>query len=218
MNILLIDTSTCYCSAALAVGNDCISTVRYLPRKHNKFIINIINDLFIKAGIEKNDVDLLAYGVGPGSFTGIRLAASVMHAISLVTNKHVFGFSSLQAIAMFVYKTIFKSSLITVVLRAQSKYIYIGQYTFDNYCLSKIVFEKHLSIKHLKNFLMSTKYGILVGNIIEDINISFDVTKFYPDSKNMVPEVRNNYYNTLKKKKVITNAMPKYLHSLFEKK
>ncbi len=77
MKFLVLDTSTSYCSVALSVDGQVYGDTRHIPRQHNKYLLQMISDLFDKAGIDKKSLDFIAYGVGPGSFVGVRLAASV---------------------------------------------------------------------------------------------------------------------------------------------
>lgn len=202
MNVLLIDTSTSYCTATLAVDDYFFNNVQYLPMQHNNFLLDIVNSLIVKSGIDKHNIDLLAYGIGPGSFTGIRLSASLIYAIALVINKPVLGFSSMHAIATSVRnKLLFISSTpITIILHAMRGYAYLGQYrtnTFSNNLV--LVFEKCVSVKYLLEFLINYDCGILVGNSIENVNIDFDVINFYPDVKDLFFDIKKQYYDIIKK-------------------
>ena len=97
MNILVIDTSTNYCSIAVKANSKIITKTKYIPRQHNEYLIDMIDLIINNSGITKYQLDLLAYGVGPGSFTGVRLSSALMQAISFTIAKPVLGFSSMYA-------------------------------------------------------------------------------------------------------------------------
>ena len=98
MNILLLDSSTNYCSVSLKSNDNFFSETKYLPRKHNEYILYMIDSVISKAKITKTNIHLLGYGTGPGSFTGVRLSATLMHGMSFILRKPVLGFSSMSRI------------------------------------------------------------------------------------------------------------------------
>ncbi len=99
MKLLALDTSTEACSAALYI--DGRTSVRYeiAPREHSKLILGMLDALLAEAGIKANALDGLAYGRGPGSFTGVRIAAGTVQGIALGLDLPVVPVSSLAALA-----------------------------------------------------------------------------------------------------------------------
>ncbi len=84
-NTLCIETSTAHCSLALAVGEDIFSQQRKLERSHNEHILPMLSELFASAGLSKQDIQVIGFGAGPGSFTGVRIAASVAQGIAMAS-------------------------------------------------------------------------------------------------------------------------------------
>ena len=82
MKVLAIDTATEACSAALYFEGDIRQQYRIAPREHSHIILPMIDQLLAEAGISVSELDALAFGRGPGSFMGVRIAAGVTQGIA----------------------------------------------------------------------------------------------------------------------------------------
>lgn len=98
-NILVFDTSSAWCSVALSVQGVIYSVAEMQPRKHAQLIMPMIEDVCQRAGVKPAELDGIAFGKGPGSFTGLRIAISVAQGLSLATGARLYGISSLAALA-----------------------------------------------------------------------------------------------------------------------
>lgn len=98
-SILAIDTSTEACSVALIHNQQHFIKHEILPRQHTQHLLPFVDELLAKAKISLGDVDVFAYGRGPGSFTGVRIAASAIAGLAVSQNKKAWGISTLQALA-----------------------------------------------------------------------------------------------------------------------
>ena len=86
---LCIETSTAYCSLALADQNQMFCRHEKLFRRHNEQALPMLDDLYREAGIAVSDTELIGFGAGPGSFTGVRIAASVAQGIGMASGAMV---------------------------------------------------------------------------------------------------------------------------------
>lgn len=98
-NVLAIETSTAACSVALIYNEKSYSCHEILPQKHAHRVLEMVDELLAQAGINSNEIDLLAFGEGPGAFTGVRIASGVIQGLALGWNKPVIAVSSLLAMA-----------------------------------------------------------------------------------------------------------------------
>lgn len=102
MKILAIETATEACSAALAINNTEIERFEIAPRKHTELILPMIDELINEADIRIADLDAIAYGQGPGAFTGVRIAMGVVQGLAFAHDIPVIPVSSLAALAQHV--------------------------------------------------------------------------------------------------------------------
>jgi len=97
--ILALDTSTDAGSVAIWQDGKVLEDFQLLPRRQAQALLPQIKNLLNKAGIELKQVDALAFGRGPGSFTGLRIAAASIQGLALALDKPVIPVSTLEAMA-----------------------------------------------------------------------------------------------------------------------
>lgn len=128
MNILAIETSTEKCSAALVVekegrrvyfesvdSNSAAIDSQQTRRSSSNEILPMIDALLAEAALHPSQLTALAFGCGPGSFTGLRVAAGIVQGIALAHDLSVIPVSSLQAMAQSAYKTYGCSTVWTAI-------------------------------------------------------------------------------------------------------
>lgn len=99
MNILALETSTEYCSVALWQDGVVSEKSTLVGQKHSEMLISMLDEVLQQAGTKLSQMDGIAYGAGPGSFTGVRIACGVTQGLALGANLPVIGISTLQAVA-----------------------------------------------------------------------------------------------------------------------
>ena len=99
MNLLAIDTSTDFCSVAASRGEALFSRHEPAGQRQAERILDIINEVLREARLEIAQIQGIAYGEGPGSFTGLRIATGVTQGLALARGIDVVGVGTLLALA-----------------------------------------------------------------------------------------------------------------------
>lgn len=97
--ILAIDTSTDACSVAVAIDGQITERYEYAPRQHNQLLFGMLRELLPDGDLRSHGIDAIAYGCGPGSFTGLRIAASAVQGLAYTNDLPVVAVSTLAVIA-----------------------------------------------------------------------------------------------------------------------
>lgn len=99
MRVLALDAATESCSAALLSDGRLCVRERRQPRGHAELILTMVDEVLREAGARLDGLDALAFGRGPGSFTGVRLAVSVAQGLAYGAGLKVVPVSDLRAVA-----------------------------------------------------------------------------------------------------------------------
>jgi tRNA threonylcarbamoyladenosine biosynthesis protein TsaB len=99
LKLLALDTATEACSAALYIDGEIIQRYQLAPREHTSLILQMLDDCLAEGRLSLSDLDALAFGRGPGSFMGLRVAAGVVQGVSLAHDLPIVPVSTLASIA-----------------------------------------------------------------------------------------------------------------------
>lgn len=125
MKILAIETSTEACSAAIEIDGDRQQVYEFAPRRHAELILPMVDGLLNDAGISLQSLDGLAFGRGPGAFTGVRIATGIIQGLAYAADLPVAPVSTLAAIAQGVSE---RSEKIACAIDARMGEVYWGLY------------------------------------------------------------------------------------------
>jgi len=206
INILCVDTSTEACSVAVlcSTENEQIINDHFMlaPREHTQKILPTIEQVIKQSGLTLSDIDVIAYGRGPGSFTGVRIGISIAQGLAYGIEKPIVGVSTLQAMSQEAYKN------------NQAKHVYaaidarMGEVYFAHYCLADglmIVVDQEVVIKPddlLALTLHVESDSVLVGTgwkaypaLGEYFNTAKQLDIEFPNAKYMLDQVIQSVAN-----------------------
>ncbi len=124
MNILGFDTSTEACAVGVITDVECVSRFELTPRRHTECVLPWSEELLAQAEIDKTQLHAIAVGVGPGAFTGVRLAVSLAQGMALGLSLPMIGVSTLACIA----QSCAHNGPIAVLMDARMDECYVGFY------------------------------------------------------------------------------------------
>ena len=168
MNLIAIETSTSCCSAALITETQEVEVKVISTKSQASLLAQMTDDILAQANLSKHDIDCVAFGSGPGSFNGVRAAASFTHAVSLVNKIPVVAISSLKALAFSNITSETKNIL--SVDDARQNEVYFAAYSVQGNNIRSILKKEHNLAKPEEIFVPKGADWVLAicnGDIIE---------------------------------------------------
>jgi tRNA threonylcarbamoyladenosine biosynthesis protein TsaB len=99
MRFIALDSSTEWCSAALWQDGEIAAIERRADHRHGELLLPMVERLLAQAGLGTQALDGVAFGAGPGAFTGLRIACGLAQGLAFSRDLPVVGISSLEALA-----------------------------------------------------------------------------------------------------------------------
>jgi tRNA threonylcarbamoyladenosine biosynthesis protein TsaB len=99
LKVLALDTSTEYCSVALFADGATMSHEVLAGQQHSEFILPMVRQVLAEGGLSLVQLNGIAFGAGPGSFTGLRIACGIAQGLAFGANLPVAGICTLEALA-----------------------------------------------------------------------------------------------------------------------
>ena len=125
MKRLALDTSSVACTVALQVGNQLFERHEEQPREHTRLLMPMIREVLGEADTALQDLDAIVLGNGPGSFIGMRIAASVAQGLAHGAGLQIIPVSSLAAVAAEVLH-VSDADEVAVTQDAHMNEVYLG--------------------------------------------------------------------------------------------
>jgi tRNA threonylcarbamoyladenosine biosynthesis protein TsaB len=144
VRILAIDTATENCSAALLIDGRLSTRERLLEHGHAELILPMADELLAEAGVSLRSLSAIAFGRGPGAFTGVRLAASVAQGLAFGAGLPVVPVSDLQALAQRALETDAAIFRVLACTDARMGEVYWGCFERGAADLAALVGEEHV--------------------------------------------------------------------------
>ena len=130
MNILAIETATDACSCALERSGTITARHVVEPRKHTELLLPMVDEVLADAGAELGALDAIAFGRGPGSFTGLRIACAVAQGLGFGADCPLVAISTLQVVAVGMHRSR-GAARVLVAFDARMGEVYWGGFEWD---------------------------------------------------------------------------------------
>ena len=217
MKILSIDTSSKICSVSVLENEDVIIENHILDEKtHSQKLMPLIDEVMKELKLSVWDFDLYACGIGPGSFTGVRIGVSTIKAFADVTSVPIIGINSLESLAYNALNTNYKKNtdFICSIIDAKNDNVYFALYKITNNTISVLIEPSFKEISELIDTLKEYKSSqiLFIGDGSEKhqylLSSKFSKSTFVEDKLNIQSSISQaiaafNRYNSGEKRRFI---------------
>jgi tRNA threonylcarbamoyladenosine biosynthesis protein TsaB len=161
MRILAIETATSACTVAVADGEKVLAELSLeVPRAHSTRLMPLIAQAIQESGLKRTDLELIAVGVGPGSFTGLRIGIATAKGLAEGLGIPAVGVSTLKAIA---WGTGAQIGLVVPMLDAKRERVFAAAYLpgdADPNTWAEVLAPEHLTVTELAGRLADLRAGL----------------------------------------------------------
>ncbi|CAL4321682.1 tRNA threonylcarbamoyladenosine biosynthesis protein TsaB [Buchnera aphidicola (Chaitophorus sp. 3695)] len=217
MKLLTFDSSSHYCSVALKnKGN--ISYIKKFTLNHTD-IIFMIKNILSKNYLLLSDINYIACSIGPGSFTGIRIAINISQGFYIGLNIPIIGISTLKILAEHARQNTNNKNFVTII-QANKKNLYWGKYIFYKkkwYLKNKELYiSNELALKKLYQLNKIWKIVGVLNNFIlyKKIKRIKDLNLYKPSAIDMLPLAIQSIKD--KKNDSFKKIFPNYLNKIIK--
>jgi tRNA threonylcarbamoyladenosine biosynthesis protein TsaB len=130
MRIIALDASTDLASVSLGDGATWRERSEHAGQRHSELMLPMIDELLAEARLALSDLGGIAFGAGPGSFTGLRIACGVAQGLAFGAGLTVIGVSTLEAMAESARRS-YGARRVVAALDARMHEVYLGAYEYD---------------------------------------------------------------------------------------
>lgn len=180
LTLLALDTSTEACSVALLYRGEKTHINELAQRTHTKRILPMIDEILANSGLGLNQVDALAFGRGPGSFTGVRVGAGIAQGLAFGADLPVIPISNLTAMAQAAFE-LHQAENVVAAIDARMNEVYFSQvvrekcgqilgnfFNGEKSLANKFVLQnKRLTSFKMITHLESEQAGLLILNLLK---------------------------------------------------
>ncbi len=164
MNLLAMDTTTDVCSVALAADGCVVEHTRSAPRLHNEHLLAMVDAVTKSAAIDKTAVDVIAFGAGPASFTGVRYGAAVAQGLAFAVGAFVLPVPSSEVAAETVRLATGRTGVWRIARPSRRGWCYVARYAFLEDAVRCLDFDELAPAESLgDDVLRAAEFGASAG-------------------------------------------------------
>lgn len=214
--ILAIDSSTEACSVALFDHGEVLTRYQLAPREHSRLLLPMVEELLAEASLSLTQLDALAYGRGPGGFTGLRICVATAQGLAYGADLGLAPVSSLQAMAQELISRQVSATCVLSAIDARMGEVYWGIFDASGKLAHELSPEKvtapDLVVAELDK--LKPEYALGSGCVCGSLStyrFPFQEPQLYPRAEHMLPQG----LKLLEEEKLISaeQALPTYLRN-----
>ena len=164
--VLAIDTATEVCSVAVLQGDRATELIETVGHKHSERVLPMIDAALAKAGLTLGDIDFFAFGAGPGSFTGLRIACGIAQGLAYGKRKPVVPIGNLRALAAQAFSSVDAGDLLLAAIDARMNESYYAIYR-RGHLVSEIRAPALEDPQSLSRLAAEERVDIVAGNALK---------------------------------------------------
>ena len=197
MNMLTIDTATEACSVALQYNGKVYTRYEVCPQQHSQKILTMVDEVMQEAGAKMKSLDVLGFGRGPGSFTGVRIATGIIQGLALGAKLPVVGVSTLHAMAQQVISSQ-SADNVAVAIDARMSEVYFARYQNIN-GIAELLGEEQVLPPEQAATQVTEQTSVFAGTgwqaypALTEVQGEVVVSVTYPYARHMLPLVERAY-------------------------
>src|SRR4051812_25700777 len=153
MIVLGLDTSTKIGSVCVVRDGELFAEARGESQKHGSEFLPMVDDVCRRAGVTPRDIDAVAIGAGPGSFTGLRIGMATAKGIAFAGKRPLWAVSSLAALGYEVGVLGGEPAPIACVLDARRSEVFVGVYRADGDRVVALADERVMAPREVASYI-----------------------------------------------------------------
>ena len=130
--VLALETTSEVCSVALNWGRNILAESHIAPRRHNELVLQMIEKLLAASSIQRTEIGLIAFSCGPGSFTGVRLGASIAQGIAMGLGIEVIPVPTSDVMANRISRCFPELSEFSLRRQSHKGWAYVARYRMES--------------------------------------------------------------------------------------
>lgn len=170
--LLAIDTATEVCSVALAHGDRIIERAETVGQKHSERILPMVDALLREADLALSDCDAIAFGAGPGAFTGLRIACGVAQGLAFGAGKPVVAIGNLAALALAARSASRGAHRVLAAIDARMQEAYWAVYSVDGDALIEVEAPALVAAADLAELFRRRAPDLVAGNALRSFPLA----------------------------------------------
>ena len=171
-NVLAIETTTEACSVALAASGHWFEDTRFAPRLHNRYLLGMIDGLLKAASLDRRALQVIAFGAGPGSFTGVRIGAAVAQGIALGTGARVVQVASSAVAAESLRRSTPRRGRVSLSRTSRPGWSYVARYELGDEGVRCMEFDELVVDADIDERVVDVARSVMSARIVGELALT----------------------------------------------